>query len=113
MKLHIRADNLQSAEIQDFLSAHIDDMRAISPPESKHALDIAGLLQPNIQFWCAYNNTQLVGCIALKTHSSGMGEIKSMRTAVEARGKGIGFEVCAPFANYKADPNSVFMTKRL
>jgi putative acetyltransferase len=153
MKLHIRADNLQSAEIQDFLSAHIDDMRAISPPESKHALDIAGLLQPNIQFWCAYNNTQLVGCIALKIHSSGMGEIKSMRTAVEARGKGIGlellrfvtqsakqnnlqqlyletgamtffeparklykkfgFEICAPFANYKADPNSVFMTKRL
>jgi GNAT superfamily N-acetyltransferase len=32
----------------------------------------------------------LLGCVALKQHSADMGEIKSMRTAPEARGKGVG-----------------------
>jgi len=153
VKIQIRVDDLSGSDIQDLLAEHIDDMQAISPPESKHALDIEGLMQPDIQFWSAFNDKQLLGCVALKTHSSGIGEIKSMRTAVAARGKGVGiallkfviqsaklnevgqlyletgsmpffeparklylkfcFEFCGPFADYKADPNSVFMTKRL
>lgn len=149
----ITVNDLTSVEIQDFLAQHIQDMQATSPPESKHALDIEALRQPDIQFWSAYEDQQLLGCVALKTHISGIGEIKSMRTAIDARGRGVGikllefllesakqngirqiyletgsmeffeparklylkygFEKCGPFADYKSDPNSVFMTKKL
>ena len=151
--MKIRVDDLSGPEIAGFLEDHIRDMRSVSPPESKHALDLEGLRKPDITFWTVWENHQLVGCGAIKELDSTHGEIKSMRTRASHRGKGIGsfvlkhilsvakergyrrvsletgsmaffeparrlytshgFRDCAPFANYKEDPNSVFLTKEL
>lgn len=151
--MHIRVDDLQGPEIAALLEEHIQDMRATSPPESKHALDLAGLRAPDITFWTLWDEGVLAGCGALKELGPEHGEIKSMRTAPDFRRRGVaamllrhllgearrrgygrvsletgsmpffvparllyrsfGFEVCGPFAGYKLDPNSVFMTKVL
>lgn len=42
-KVRIKVDNLDGIEIANFSKEHIQEMKAISPPESKHALDLAGL----------------------------------------------------------------------
>jgi putative acetyltransferase len=128
-------------------------MRATSPLESVHALDLAALREPGITFWSVYDGGRLVGCGAMKKLDDDHAEVKSMRTASdlkrsgiasamlehivrEARARGFsrlsletgtpkhfelarklyekfGFEYCAPFADYRLDPNSVFMTRVL
>jgi putative acetyltransferase len=62
----ILTDDLTGKEIAAFLEEHIGDMRSVSPPESKHALDLEGLRRPEITFWTAWSDGQLVGCCALK-----------------------------------------------
>lgn len=87
--MDIRLDDLNGEAIASFLAQHIEDMRSVSPPESKHALDLDGLRSPEIQFWSAWEGEALVGCGALKNLGAGNGEIKSMRTSAAHRGKGI------------------------
>jgi len=82
----IKIDDLTGTDIAQFLAEHINDMRAISPPESKHALAIDELRKPDISFWSMYQNTKLVGCGALKRINASHGEIKSMRISRCKRG---------------------------
>jgi putative acetyltransferase len=91
----IRVDDLIGPEIVAFLDEHLCDMRAASPPESKHALDLAGLRKPEITFWTAWSDAMLVGCCALKQLDESHGEVKSMRVAKEVRAKGIGAALVA------------------
>ena len=49
----IRLDDLRGVEIATLLQEHLRGMRALSPPESVHALDIDALRQPDITFWRA------------------------------------------------------------
>jgi putative acetyltransferase len=149
----IRIDDLSGPEIREFLDEHLANMRSISPPESTHALPIEGLRQPEVTFWTAWENRELLGCGALKEVEAGHGEIKSMRTVSRHLRKGVakalldyiiaealrrgyrrlsletgsmeafeparqlyaraGFTYCEPFADYREDPNSVFMRKEL
>ena len=87
--LKIVEDNLTGAEIQQFLSDHLDDMHSISPPDSVHALDLNGLRAPEVTFWTAWAEGRLLGCGALKLMDDHSAEIKSMRTAPAHRGKGV------------------------
>jgi putative acetyltransferase len=91
--LRIRLDDLQDPRIAAFLEEHLVDMRRVSPPESVHALDLAGLRQPDIRFWTAWidgpSGESLVATAALKRLDDGHGELKSMRTSVALRGQGI------------------------
>ena len=77
------------AEIANFLQEHITEMKAVSPPESKHALDLDKLRTPEITFWTVWRDRNLVSCGAIKELSTEHAEIKSMRTKVAYRGKGI------------------------
>ena len=86
----IRLDDLTGKEISGFLEEHLSDMRSVSPPESKHALNLDALRSPEITVWTAWDNGQLIGCCALKELDRTHGEMKSMRVATAARGKGIG-----------------------
>ncbi|MDF3059071.1 MAG: GCN5-related N-acetyltransferase [Rariglobus sp.] len=88
MKIHV--DDLKGDGIAAFLEEHIRDMRAISPPESKHALDLDGLKKPEITFWTAVENDRIIGCGALKELDKDQAEVKSMRVAAEQRGRGAG-----------------------
>ena len=87
--MRIIVDNLQGPEIIALLQEHLAEMRSVSPPESVHALDLAGLRQPDITFWSVWLGSDLAGCGALKRLSSHHGEIKSMRTAGHHKRKGI------------------------
>ena len=91
--LHIRLDDLSDPRIEAFMKEHLRDMRATSPPESVHALDMDQLRQPNIAFWSAWlpgaNGDMLVGTGALKRLDAGHAELKSMRTSTRHRGQGI------------------------
>lgn len=88
--MHIKIDDLRGPEIAALLGEHMDEMRATSPPESVHALDLERLRQPEITFWTIWHEGQLAGCGALKQLSSDRGEIKSMRVATPFRGQGVG-----------------------
>lgn len=146
-------DDLRGAAIAAFLADHLREMRAVSPPESTHALDLDALRHPAISFWVARDDDVLAGCIALKTLDGAHVEIKSMRVAPTHRRLGVarrlldhvldeatrrgcrrvsletgamaffapartlytraGFNACAPFGDYREDPNSVFLTRDL
>ena len=87
--LVIRVDDLRGPEIEGLLNRHLAHMHSITPAESVYALDIDGLRVPEITFWSGWLDGSIAGCIALKDHGGGLGEIKSMHTIAELRGKGI------------------------
>ncbi len=92
-ELLIRLDDLSDPRIAAFLEAHLQDMHAVSPPESVHALDLEALRQPGIRFWSAWcvdaqGAEVLAGTAALKPLDAQHAELKSMRTAAALRGRG-------------------------
>ncbi len=87
--IDLRLDDLRGPEIRALLEEHLLNMRAISPPESVHALDLDGLRQPHIRFWTAWSGGALLGCGALKQLDGSHAELKSMRTANAHRRKGV------------------------
>nr|WP_315849163.1 GNAT family N-acetyltransferase [uncultured Rhodoferax sp.] len=99
LPLHIRLDDLSDPRIARFLEEHLQDMRATSPPESVHALDLDKLREPSVHFWSAWwpsdaaPDGTLVGTGALKRLDAQHAELKSMRTVATFRGKGIARQV--------------------
>lgn len=87
--MEIKFDDISGSEIAEFLEEHIREMKSVSPPESKHALDLAGLRKPEIAFWTVWDDGRLTGCGAMKELDADRAEIKSMRTTASCRGKGI------------------------
>ncbi|WP_394539100.1 GNAT family N-acetyltransferase [Lysobacter enzymogenes] len=151
--MQIRAGQLDRPEVIALLREHLQGMAELSPPDSIHALGLDALKHPQISFWSAWDDEELLGCGALKQLDAAHGEIKSMRTAGAHRRRGVaaamlehllaeaarreyrrlsletgsmdgfgparslyaryGFDYCGPFADYRDDPNSVFMSKAL
>lgn len=87
--MEIRLDDLQSTEVIALLREHLHGMRQVSPPESTHALDLAELRRPEITFWSVWEGDELAGFGALKELDPLHAEIKSMRTAVAHKRKGV------------------------
>lgn len=91
--MEIRLDDLSGSAIIELLHEHLRCMAMVSPPESRHALDLDGLRTPDITFWSIWNGSDLAGCGAMKHLSEEHGEIKSMRTAVAYQRKGVASQV--------------------
>ena len=91
--IEIREDDLTGARIRSFLREHLENMHAVTPPESVHALDLDGLRAPGITFCSAWAGEALLGCGALKELDSTCGEIKSMRTVQSRRRRGVGSRI--------------------
>lgn len=106
--MKIAIDSPARDDVRRLLDEHLTDMFATSPAESVHALDHSALLAPTITFWTARDDDgTLLGCGALSRldlpgdpartgqeqtgpgHAGPHGEIKSMRTAAHARGRGV------------------------
>ena len=81
---------LDREDVRALLSQHFAEMRAGSPPEACHVLPIDGLKAPGIRFFTLREDEVLLGCGALKRLGDGHGEVKSMRTANSALGRGVG-----------------------
>jgi putative acetyltransferase len=78
--LQIRIDDLNGPQTMQLLQEHLRCMALVSPPESRHALNLDGLRQPDITFWTIWKGPDLAGCGAIKELNKQHGEIKSMRT---------------------------------
>ncbi|RIQ10819.1 GNAT family N-acetyltransferase [Jiangella rhizosphaerae] len=88
--MKIAVDDLAGPEIAAFLDEHVQEMRSITPPESKHALDLDGLRRPEVTFWAVRDDDgRIVGCGAIKRLDERHAEVKSMRTASARKRSGI------------------------
>jgi putative acetyltransferase len=90
MALTFQSGDLGSADVQALLALHFEQMRTTSPPDACHVLPVDGLRDPAVTFWSARDSGELVGVGALKAFAADHGEIKSMRTAPGALGRGVG-----------------------
>ena len=90
MNLTFHAGDLDSPDVLKLLDLHFAAMRASSPPEACHVLPIDGLRDPALTFWAAREDGELLGIGALKELEPGHGEVKSMRTAPQHLGRGVG-----------------------
>lgn len=89
-----RAD-LDDPRLHAFLQAHLDDMEPTAPPESRHALDLDQLRAPGVRLWTLLEDGEVLGTVALAALEDGHEELKSMRTAPAARGRGIARRLLA------------------
>lgn len=64
-------------------------MLSVSPADSCHFLPLDGLKGPDMTVWELREDDRLLGCGALKEIDPSHGEIKSMHTAMPARGRGL------------------------
>jgi putative acetyltransferase len=87
--MDIKIDDLNGPEVHELLREHLRNMALHSPPESVHALGVEALRRPEITFWSAWEEGELLGCGALKELDSRHGEIKSMRTSSTHLRKGV------------------------
>ena len=87
--MEIKIDDLKGSEIHALLREHLQSMTLHSPPESRHALGVEALRQPEITFWTVWENGELLGCGALKELDARHAEIKSMRTSSSHLRKGV------------------------
>lgn len=72
------------------IQRHLDFVRAVTPSEHIFALDLSGLLDPDVDFFLARLDDRVVGMAALKKLSGSSVELKSMHVVKEARGCGVG-----------------------
>lgn len=76
----IREDDLSGSQTRELLKLHLAGMHANSPAGSVFALDLSGLLTPDVTVWTAWLNGKVAAIGALKMLPDGTAEVKSMRT---------------------------------
>jgi putative acetyltransferase len=81
---------LDHQDVRALLAQHFTEMRAGSPSSACHVLPVDGLKDPAFRFFTLREKSALLGCGALKRLGDGHGEVKSMRTADGAQGRGVG-----------------------
>jgi putative acetyltransferase len=86
----IAPDDPRSDDVRALLERHLAFARSHSPPEDTHALDVDGLGDPAVRFFSYRVDGELLAVGALKRIDDEHAEVKSMHTAVAARGRGIG-----------------------
>jgi len=74
MDFEIRIDDLRGPEIAALLAEHLESAAKVSPPTSRHALNLDRLRQPDIRFWSVWQGQELAGCGALKNWMPGTGK---------------------------------------
>jgi putative acetyltransferase len=87
----ISVDDPRKADVRALLERHLTFCLSETPPEHSFALDVDALVQPGIAFF-SYRDPvgTILGVGAIKELDPSQAEIKSMHTAAEARGRGVG-----------------------
>ena len=76
----VRCDDLSDEPSRQLLALHLRGMHANSPPGHVFALDLSGLMTPDVSVWSAWEGEAILAIGALKALGDGTGEVKSMRT---------------------------------
>jgi putative acetyltransferase len=86
----ISIDDPRADDVRALLARHLEFARATTLPEDVYALDVDGLVDPGVTFFSYRADGELLGVAALKRIDDEHAEVKSMHTAEEARGRGVG-----------------------
>ena len=87
----IAVDDPRKPDVRALLERHLTFCQSETPPEHSFALDVDELVQPGIAFFSyRHADGSVLGVGAIKELDPSHAEIKSMHTAAEARGRGVG-----------------------
>jgi putative acetyltransferase len=86
----ISVDDPRRPEVRALLERHLGFCLSETPPEHSFALDVDGLLDQRVTFVSYRDGDTVLGVAAIKELDTRHAEIKSMHTAAEARGRGVG-----------------------
>lgn len=86
----IAPNDLSGADVLELLRLHLDEMHQWSPACKVHAMPPERLREPDVSFYSVWEGERLAAVGALKQLDKTRGELKSMRSAPEFRGKGAG-----------------------
>jgi putative acetyltransferase len=86
----IRPDDLSGEKVRALLALHLAGMQASSPAGSVFALDLSGLMVPEVSVWTVWRGDAIAGVGALRALGGGIGEVKSMRTHPDFLRMGVG-----------------------
>ncbi|MBY5934744.1 GNAT family N-acetyltransferase [Tateyamaria omphalii] len=93
--LSVTPDTPATPDVQALLGRHFALMRSQSPAESCHVMEPDTLLEAGATLYAARDGDAVLGVGALTVIAPGHGELKSMHTAAEARGRGVARAVLA------------------
>lgn len=91
--MQVRRDTPTNPVVAPLLAAHVAEQRAGTPAGFSFALDGAALSADDVTFFTAWDGEVLAGMGALKRLGDAAGEVKSMRSTHEARGRGAGHAI--------------------
>jgi putative acetyltransferase len=86
----ISVDDPRRPQVRALLERHLAFCLSETPPEHSFALNADGLADPAVTFFSYRDGGDVLGVGAIKQLDSGHAELKSMHTAAEARGRGVG-----------------------
>jgi putative acetyltransferase len=88
--LDIAPDDPSAPDIERLLTIHLEFADEVTPSGHVHALGQSGLEAGDVTLVSARQTHELLGIGALKELDPLHGELKSMHTAEQARGRGVG-----------------------
>jgi putative acetyltransferase len=91
----IRQGGLDDPRVIALLEHHVASAAAETAPGSAHAFNVEKLKDSRVRFWSLWEGDALIGTGALYRMEYEHGEVKSMHTVREARGRGAGSAMLA------------------
>ena len=87
--LTVTRDSPDTGDVRALLLRHFEVMRAGSPEESCHVMEPDTLLERGVVLFAARDGGKVLGVGALAQLDPQHGELKSMHTHADARGRGV------------------------
>ena len=108
--MNVTLESPDQAEVVALIAELDAYQDTLYPPESRHALDLASLKQPNVLFVVARDSAlRAVGCGAIVI-SPEFGELKRMYVAPQCRGQGIAKRLLSMLESKAAELGSTLLT---